>query len=152
MANTSIYWDILQAVHRRLITLAPDRLSPAQIHIRKRPAFIREHDSLPLLLVCPEAEREDEHQFGATLFVDYPVIVALLDESALVLADPSWQLARRQEIRRRLHQVLLSDASTVFDVVSYEPSPLFDLGGLDAAFDVSLQRFVYRSHEQREES
>jgi len=151
MADTSLYYDILQAARIQILGVSPSNVSPSQVVIRKRLAFWKDHDSLPFICLMPGAERIAEEQFNNNCFVDYPVTVALVTASNFLLEDIAWQLARRQEIRRRLHKALLVGADTVFDCTGYDPDPPFDTSGLDVAFDVSGMRFTFRSSEQREE-
>lgn len=150
MALDSVYSSILDAVAKLVFDLGD--LSADQVRIRRRPAFVKEQDDLlPLICVCPEAERVADMTFGNQDHIDYPVTVALLIEGKLKLEDLYWQLHWRQLIRRKLRATTLEAASTVYDVVDYSPGDPFDRGGHDRLFDVSVQRFTYRSVETRNE-
>lgn len=151
-SNESVYWSVLMAVRSQLNST--ETLAPMVARIRRKAAFRKGHDVLPLMLVVPTVERIADEQFGGTAFFDYPVTVAIIRESKLVLedeADIPWLLARRQEIRRKLHRALLGGASEVFDCTEYDPEPPFDPSAFDQAFDVSAQRFTFRSQENRQE-
>ena len=94
MADTSLYYDILQAARIQILGVSPSNVSPSQVVIRKRLAFWKDHDSLPFICLMPGAERIAEEQFNNNCFVDYPVTVALVTASNFLLEDIAWQLAR----------------------------------------------------------
>lgn len=152
--SDSVYLDVLTAVRDELAGLLvplPHGIAARQVRVRRRVAFFKEHDLLPLVLVCPEAERPAEYQMSNGVFVDYPVTVAVLVQNDMLLEDLGTTLALRQVIRRHLLAVTLAGAADVFDVVGYDPSPAFPPAAVDAAFDTSLQKFTYRATEPRYE-
>lgn len=145
----SVYGDILTAVET-LVSALSGFTTSGQVRVRKRLSFIAGKDPLPFVCICPLTERLE---MGDTTFrkekYDYPVIVAVIQESNLVLHNPAWQLDARQRIRKALRVTTLSGVSEVYDVVGYDPSPVFDVSAIDAAFDVSVQEFTYRASESR---
>jgi hypothetical protein len=144
----SIYWDVLAAVRAKVVGLSLPGVMPGQVVIRKKPAFVQEVDQQPLVCLCPRAERPAGEHFGNELWMDYPVIVATIRENKLALHDVQRILDSREDIRLALHKPYLDGAPTVFDS-DYNPEPVFDLGALANAYDVSLQEFVFRSNETR---
>lgn len=144
----SAFSDLLAAV-RATVSLAVT-LAPEQIRVRRRLAFRKGNDDLPLLVIYPEAERVADYQMNNGVWIDYPVSLALVSEDGLELeTDVTWLLDRREEIRKALHVDTFAAASKVFQVVGYEPMAPYPPGAVDQAFDVSVQRFTYRTTEAR---
>ncbi len=73
MANTSVYYSILTAVRDTIIDSGA--FNTTQVVVRKRPAYQKKADVLPLVVVSPETERISpaDVQFGNSNIVDYPV-------------------------------------------------------------------------------
>lgn len=144
-----VYSSILTGV-KNLVASIPGLSTSGQVVIRKRPAFVRAVDTtLPLVCVCPTVERLNDYTFLNESWLDYPVLIALITESALALHSPDTILDLRETIRKKLMVTLITGASSVFDLADYSPEPAFDHSGFDAAMDVSVQEFVYRSSDTR---
>jgi hypothetical protein len=120
--------------------------------VRKRPIVTREHDTFPLVILSPQQEKIHAQQFERGVQIDYPVAVVILPaktSNPASAAELQALLDRREEARDALWKPYLSGVSTVMDT-QYEPSPAFDLGGLDHLFDVSLQLFTFRDQDTRD--
>lgn len=141
-----VYSAILEAV--RAAILGSSSL-PKSVFVRKR--IYRDKDldgTLPAVYIAPTVERKEGLHFSNSALIDYPVLVAVISQSAHVLINPFEMLDMRDVIRSLLWRTSLSGAPTVFDC-DYNPSPAYDLSGLDATYDVSIQQFVFRSQEDR---
>jgi hypothetical protein len=145
----SVAWAILEAV-RNALALDP-ALVGVSIRLRKTPYVDQDRDTLPVVVISPEAERPVEEAYGGTAQVDYPVLVMHVQAGGSTMEDETAlrrQLDAREAVRR-LHGPTLSGAPTVYDS-TYEPDPPYDTAALDAQHDVSVQRLVFRSDEPRE--
>lgn len=118
--------------------------------IRDRPFCSVEHgDTLPFVCVSAGKERELELYRGGAL-VEYPVYVALFYERGPAVEDAAARQAkfeRRAEVRHALWQPQAVKATQID--ADYDPDPPWDLAGLDALFDVSLQLFRFTNDETR---
>lgn len=141
----SVYNTILDAVAAQMTTVA-GLTAPGQVKKRKRPVYIKEYDPLPLLCVCPRAERVLAYVQNGDVFIRYPVVLALVRQQPLDFGDVAFELDTRELIRLKLSHETLTGASTVFNF-DYDPEPVFDLSGLDASVDVSMQEFVFTSRD-----
>lgn len=146
----STYYTILTQVEA-VVTDLLDLAAPS-IAVRKRPHHSTPHgDPLPFFCVSPIAERIVNQQFQNGAWVDYPVIVALFQAKGATVQRPSelqYQLATRESIRKALHKPTPLAVSGLFDS-DYDPSPAFEIGGMDNMYDVSLQMFTFRVDEAR---
>ncbi len=144
---SSVFTELLKAVVAEVSAVV--LLTPDQIRVRRRLAYRQGHDTLPMLVIAPDAERIADQQMGNGIWIDYPINFALFEESSLILEPPYWLLDRREEIRKALHVTTFPGVPEIFDVVSYDPSAPYPDGAFDQAFDVSVQRFTWRSNETR---
>lgn len=143
----SVLGDLLKAVREkveRAVSLAPDR-----VKIRRRAAYFKQHDSLPFIVISPDAEAVGDWVMPGTVLMDYSVLVSVIDENGLVLEDLDATLDLRQTIRQALCVTTFDAVGETFDLRSYDPQPPFPPGAVDQAFDVSSQRFTWRHAESR---
>lgn len=148
----AVAYDILKAVKKLIEKI--DGVSHYTVRIRRKPAYVPSVDTMKrVICVCPQDERLADMTFSNTDYFDYPVLVAVVQENALLLEDQcaieKW-LQLREDIRRTLRVTTLATVGTVFDVTGYNPSPPFDPSGVTQGFDVSSQEFLYRSKEIRQ--
>lgn len=144
--------DITRAVKTVIGNLAG--FTGVTIRRQKRPFFSADHGhTLPFCSVVPQAEKPALLvQKVKGILVDYPVLVVLLQTRGATVeseAELDWQTDRRQELMEALWQSTLAGAAQVMDC-SYDPHPVFDLGGLDRHFDVSAQLFTFRNSQTRD--
>ncbi len=144
---SSVFTELLKAVEATVS--AAVTMGPEQIRVRRRLAFRKGQDTLPFLVIAPDAERVADYTMPNGVHMDYSINFALITESSLILEPPYWLLDRREEIRKALHVTTFDAVPEIFDVVSYEPSAPYPDGAFDQAFDVSVQRFTWRSRETR---
>lgn len=148
----SVYYNILDAT-KSLVSTITGLTTTGQVVIRKKPAYISTVDAaLPLVCICPTVERLDDYVFPNEVFLIYPVQVALIQESKLLLANTAAMQAfldYREAIRKKLSTVTLSGVTGMMDFVGYNPNPAFDSSALDSGFDVSVQEFTYKVTETR---
>lgn len=149
MSYDSVYGSILQGC-QRIIQQANLALLPApQVHRRKKAIILKSDEALPVCLICPAAESLAGQNFRRKDFLDYPAYVVLVQEGKYLYENLDWQLHCRQRVRELLRVTSFEETSKVFDVVTYDPAPPFDLSSLDAGYDVSVQLFTYRAVEAR---
>lgn len=146
----SVYGNILTACEALIESISSSitGTNTAAVRVRKRPVYLQ-GDPLPLIVVSPRTEAIDDYQFDNAAWLTYPVIVAVIQQGNFLYESLSYQLEAREAIRKKLSATVLSGAAEVFDFVSYNPSPVYDLGGLDKSFDVSVQEFTYKAAEVR---
>ena len=143
-------WLILSAVKAALEGSAG--FSGVTVKIRERPYHSSDHGDPPTLVtVSPEAEDLLSCFMPDGMEVAWPVVVAIFQPKDGVVQDAAAAQARvayRWAALQALGVPRLSGASTVFNF-AYDAKPFVDLGGLDQAMKVSLQRFTYKSKETR---
>jgi len=140
----SRYYDVLSAVKTQLDALSA--FDGYTFQIRKKPAYYKDSESLPLAIISPRLEKISAVQMGNT-FISFPVILTLVQSSDLFMQDATSlqaQLAAREAAFDNLFKGSpLSALAAVRDCESYDPSPAFDLSGLDTSLDISLQEFTF---------
>lgn len=138
----STYYSILSAIKTRIEGLAG--FSGATVVIRKTPAYWKESDTLPLVILSPRVELVKGLQFKGK-WISYPVVVTQVrqaDTTAGTITEMQTIFDRREEIFDSLFQSSATGVSAVFDV-EYNGSPDFDSSAIDQSLDVSQQEFIY---------
>src|SRR5690348_8072277 len=126
MAITSSVFSRLLARVRSAVMFAL-AMTERDVRVRRRIAYFRDHDPLPLVVIAPEAERLFECRMGdgvngGDVGIDYPVTVAYLTQSNIVAEGVEDILDRRPLIRQALHVTTFPGLDEVYDVVGYDPS------------------------------
>jgi hypothetical protein len=145
----SVYWDILTAC--RALLSADPAFAGVGVKIRKRPYFDRDHgDTFPMAVLAPLGEAVADVAFEEVVFLDHPVVLAVMQGQGATLASEAAlqaQMAYREAARQALYRTSLP-GTPVMDA-DYNAAPNFDLEGLDHLCDVSLQLFTFRTKETR---
>lgn len=145
----SSYWDVLTSAQAVVQGLNLTGVLTEQVRVRKKPVYLAEHDTLPLVVLSPQQEGVEQLAFGNYGVFVFPVLVTVIQESALRWEDLQWLLEARESIRRALHKTALGSTS-VFDC-DYDPAPVYDAAALNAGFDVSTMAFAFKTQEDRSE-
>lgn len=142
----SQYWQILKAAQAAVMIL-PEFVGVSSA-IRLRPFCSTEHgDRLPFACFSGSAERVGQLYRADRALIDYPVYLTVFTakgpdlegEEAMRLKLQRREAARHALWRPRLHPTQ--------GLARYEPDPPWDFGGLDRAFDISVQMWVYSNDE-----
>lgn len=147
---SSTYLDILQGAKAVIGGLGLTGILADQIRVRKRPVYLAEQDTLPLIVVSPTQEGIELLTFGSQGIFLFGAMVTIVQESALRWEDLDFLLEARQKIRRALHKTSMTGVSAVMDC-DYDPSPAYDAAALNAGFDVSTMGFTFKAQEARSE-
>lgn len=146
----SIGWQLASAARDALAGVSG--LSGAQVRIRKRPFFSKEHgDAYPMVCVSILPEKILGTFMPAGLRMRYILLVAIFQAVGSTLADPvsyQWQTDRREDFRQALFVPALGGVPGVHDC-GYDAGPVYDLGALGNLHDISLQTFSYDVAESR---
>jgi hypothetical protein len=140
--------EILRAV-KEVLQALPE-LQGCTFAIRKRPAYLADHDSGRLVCLSPEAEEVRDLTFTNVAHIDWPVVVLYCDgDGDLANEDQALRLvASREAIRKALWRPELAGVEAVFGC-EYDPDPPYDAAALDGVTDVSLQRFRFQTSGER---
>jgi hypothetical protein len=146
----SIRWRITKAVQSVVQTVLKPTLPLGRVYVRKRLQHDKSTEQQRSAVIVGEKERPGEQEYGGWVFVDYPVLVALIQGRGIEEPEAQWEADSREAVWHALFTpgVLGVSVPTVFDV-DYDANPGVSAADYGDSYDVSVQRFTFRSREQR---
>lgn len=149
----SVYETVLATVLTNLQTaLTPLGFPNSRVVRRPRPSYVKELDTLPLVMVCGGKDDIAGRNTNDNVWIDYQVYVVVLASNALIKIDSPVMRDLREVIRNTLFKHYLPGYSPPVFFCAYDSEPVYDLSQLRMQFDASAQLFTYRTSETQEQS